>query len=164
MMQDKLVVYLYQKENESVSMYQYVKKDFCKLKPKFVPSYNLLNIINMQELVNKLTNEVGLTAEQAAKTVATMVEHIKSKLPPSLAGNLDALLGNAQAQANEIGGSKPGDHLKEKAEDFAEAAKDKLEDLAEQAKDKLSDAADKAEEMAKDAFGKLKDMLGNKDK
>jgi hypothetical protein len=118
----------------------------------------------MQELINKLTTEVGLTAEQAAKTVATMVEHIKSKLPPGLAGNLDALIGNAQTQANEAASSKPGDHLKEKAEDFAEAAKDKLEDLAEQAKDKLSDAADKAEELAKDAFGKLKDMLGNKDK
>ncbi len=116
----------------------------------------------MQELINKLTNEVGLTAEQAAKTVATMVDHIKSKLPPGLAGNLDALLGNAQAQAGNTTTEKPGDHLKEKAEDFAEAAKDKLGDLAEQAKDKLSDAADKAEEMAKDAFGKLKDMLGNK--
>jgi ElaB/YqjD/DUF883 family membrane-anchored ribosome-binding protein len=111
----------------------------------------------MQELINRLITEVGLTAEQAAQTVATMVDHIKSKLPPGLASNLDALLGNAHADSSTP--DKPGDHLKEKAEEFAEAAKDKLEDMAEQAKDKLSSAADKAEEMAKDAFGKLKDML-----
>jgi len=100
----------------------------------------------MQELINRLITEVGLTAEQAAQTVATMVDHIKSKLPPGLASNLDALLGNAHAGSSTP--DKPGDHLKEKAEEFAEAAKDKL-----------SSAADKAEEMAKDAFGKLKDML-----
>lgn len=108
----------------------------------------------MQELINKLMSEAGLNAEQASKAVSSMLEFVKSKLPPAMAGNVEAMFSGIQAQVKE-------ESFKEKAEDFAEAAKDKLEDLAEQAKDKLSDAADKAEEMAKDALGKLKNMLGN---
>ena len=123
----------------------------------------------MQELINKLTTEVGLTAEQAAKTVATMVDHIKSKLPPALAGNIDALISGGKMEQKEESLKEKAEDLaeatKEKLEDLTEATKDKLEDFAEQAKDKISDAADKAEEIAKDAFGKLKGMFGgDKDK
>lgn len=107
----------------------------------------------MQELINKLSTEVGLSAEQASKTVNVVMEFIKSKIPASLSGNLDAMFSGVKGDA------KP-ESFSDKAEDFAEAAKDKLEDLADQAKDKLEDAAEKAEEMAKDAFGKLKGMFG----
>lgn len=110
----------------------------------------------MQELINKLTSEVGLSAEQASKTMAVVMDFVKSKLPASLSGNLDAMFSGAQGTVKE-------ESLQDKAEDFAEAAKDKLEDLAGQAKDKLSDAADKAEELAKDAFDKLKGMFGGDD-
>ena len=107
----------------------------------------------MQELLNKLINEVGLSAEQAQKTMLTVVEFVKTKLPPGLAANVDAMFsGNA--------GEMSGQSYREKAEDFAEATKEKLEDLAEDAKEKLSEAADKAEDMAKDALGKLKGMFG----
>ncbi len=107
----------------------------------------------MQELLNKLINEVGLTAEQAQKTMHTMLEFVKSKIPPSLSANVEAMFsGNA--------GEMPGQSYRDKAEDFAEATKDKLEDLAEDAKEKLTDAAEKAEEVAKDALGKLKGMFG----
>lgn len=111
----------------------------------------------MQELLNKLTTEVGLNAEQASKTLQVVMDFVKSKLPPAIAGNLENFLTGTAAPAKE-------ESIKEKAEDLAEAAKDKIEDLAEQAKDKLSDAADKAEEMAKDAFDKLKGMFGQEKK
>ncbi len=114
----------------------------------------------MQELINKLIAEVGLTAEQASKTVSTIMDHLKAKLPSSLSGNLEAMFSGAKGEAKEATSATDTESLKDKAEDLANATKDKLEDLAEQAKDKLSEAADIAEEMAKDAFGKLKGIFG----
>ena len=76
----------------------------------------------MQELLNKLMNEVGLNAEQAQKTMTTVMEFVKSKLPPALANNVDAMFSGAQGQM-------PEQSYKYKAEDFAEATKEKLEDL-----------------------------------
>lgn len=102
-------------------------------------------------------NEVGLNADQASKTVQTVLEFVKSKLPPGFSGNIESLL------SGDASGLK-GDSYRDKAEDFAEATKDKLEDFAEAAKDKLSDAADKAEDLAKDAFDKIKGIFGGEKK
>ena len=107
----------------------------------------------MQELLNKLMSEVGLSAEQAQKSLTTVMEFVKSKLPPALSANVDAMFSGAQ-------GEMPTQSYKDKAEDFAEATKEKLEDFADEAKEKLSEAADKAEDMAKDALGKLKGLFG----
>jgi DNA anti-recombination protein RmuC len=134
----------------------------------------------MQELINKLVSEAGLSAEQAAKSLQVVMDYVKSKVPSPLAANIDAMFSGAQAQAQvkeesfmnkaedmaETAKDKLEDMAetaKDKLEDMAENAKDKLEDFAENAKDKIGDAAEKAEEMAKDAFNKLKGMLG-KDK
>lgn len=111
----------------------------------------------MQELINKLMSEVGLNADQAGKTVQTVMEFVKSKLPPALSGNIESMFSGVMGQAKQ-------DSYMDKAEDFAEATKDKIEDLAEQAKDKLGDVADKAEDMAKDALGKLKGLFGSDSK
>ena len=122
----------------------------------------------MQELINKLTTEVGLSAEQASKTMSVVMDFVKSKLPSSLSGNLDAMFSGAKGEVREETLTEKAtdfaEAAKDKVEDFADQAKDKMEDFAEQAKDKLSDAADKAEELAKDAFGKLKGMFGGGDK
>lgn len=111
----------------------------------------------MQELLNKLTSEVGLTPEQATKTVATVMDFVKSKLPPAFANNLTAMFEGKVPETRE-------ETYKEKAEDFAEATKEKLEDLADVAKEKLGEAADKAEDFAKDAFDKIKGMFNSGDK
>jgi hypothetical protein len=117
----------------------------------------------MQELLNKLMNEVGLNAEQAQKTMTTVMEFVKSKLPPALANNVDAMFSGAQGQMPEQSYKDKAEDFaeatKEKLEDFAGEAKDKIEDFAGDAKEKLSEAADKAEEMAKDAFGKIKGLF-----
>lgn len=39
----------------------------------------------MQELINKLMSEAGLSASQASKAVSSMLEFVKSKLPPAIA-------------------------------------------------------------------------------
>lgn len=111
----------------------------------------------MQELINKLMSEVGLTAEQAQKAVSSVMDFVKSKVPSALSANIDAMFSGAKGEVKE-------ESIMDKAEDLADAAKDKLEDLADVAKDKLGDAADKAEEMAKDALGKLKGFFGGEDK
>ncbi|MBL7764947.1 MAG: YtxH domain-containing protein [Chitinophagaceae bacterium] len=107
----------------------------------------------MQELINKLIAEVGLSSEQAQKTVTTVMEFVKTKLPPSLAGNVDAMFSGAQGEVKIS-------TYEDKAKEFADATKEKLEDFAEQAKDKLSEAADKAEDIAKDVMDKMKGMFG----
>lgn len=121
----------------------------------------------MQELINKLISEVGLSSEQAQQTINTIVTYVKSKVPAAMAGNIDAMFSGVKAEVKE-------ETYREKAQEFAEATKDKLEDLAEdtkekledfaeQAKEKLSEAADKAEDIAKDAFDKIKGMFNKGD-
>jgi hypothetical protein len=118
----------------------------------------------MQELINKLMGEVGLTPEQAQKTVSSVLEFVKSKVPPALSGNIEAMFsgmgGEAKVESYKDKATDFAEATKDKLEDIADEAKDKMEDLAEEAKEKLSVAADKAEEMAKDALGKLKGMFG----
>ena len=121
----------------------------------------------MQELINKIISEVGLTNEQAKKTVDTVVQFVKSKVPPAFASNIDAMFSglnmdslkeNIENKTEAIQDKAEG--IQEKLEDFAEDAKEKLEDFAEDAKEKLSMAADKAEDFAKDALGKIKGLFG----
>lgn len=117
----------------------------------------------MQELIEKLIAEVGLSSDQANKTVATVLNFVKTKLPPAFSGNIESLLtGKTEEMKQDV--KQEGEGFMDKAEDFAEAAKDKLEDFAEVAKDKLSDAADKAEDLAKDALDKIKGLFGGEKK
>jgi hypothetical protein len=107
----------------------------------------------MQELINKIITEVGLSSEQATKTVTTVMDFVKTKLPPGLSANIESMFSGAKSEAHEVS-------YAEKATEFAGATKDKLEDMAEIAKDKLGDVAEQAEDFAKDALGKLKGMFG----
>lgn len=118
----------------------------------------------MQELIEKLIQEVGLSNEQASKTIQVILQFVKAKVPPAFASNIDAMFSGVKTETNQPLETKEQSY-KDKAEDFAEATKEKLEELAEQAKEKLSEAADKAEDIAKDVFGKVKDWFdGDKDK
>ncbi|HNB80889.1 MAG TPA: hypothetical protein PLP34_07335 [Chitinophagaceae bacterium] len=109
----------------------------------------------MQELIDQLVQQAGLSNEQAGKSVQVMLTFVKSKLPAPVAANLEAFLSGTKPETKE-------DQFKEKAEEFAEAAREKFEDLAGQAREKLGEAAEKAEEMAKETLEKLKGMWGNK--
>ena len=51
----------------------------------------------MQELINKIMSEVGLNSEQATKTVSTVIDFVKTKLPPALSGNIEAMFLGTQA-------------------------------------------------------------------
>lgn len=43
----------------------------------------------MEDLIKKLTETAGITEEQAAKAVETVVNFIKDKLPPMMHGVVD---------------------------------------------------------------------------
>ncbi len=139
----------------------------------------------MQELINKLMSDAGLTAEQAQKALHTVVSHVKSVLPAGMGANIDVLMGANAPIAEAPKAAEAG--MMDKASDMAGAAKDKLSDMADSAKEKLTqftstenienlkdqaealkdtateklgDLADKAEDLAEGAINKLKGLFG----
>ncbi len=50
----------------------------------------------MDELVQLVVKRTGMPEAQAKQAVETIVEFIKQKLPPPLAGQVDAALGNEE--------------------------------------------------------------------
>lgn len=140
----------------------------------------------MQELIDKLVKEAGLSADQASKALSTMVSHVKAILPPVFADNLENLLGSKPADAAAMSASTEAPKaagLMDKASAMAEEAKDKLTDIAgaakekfdafttkenlenlqDKAEDKLEELKDKAEDMAEDAINKLKGFFKKDD-
>lgn len=105
----------------------------------------------MQELINKLTEKAGISAEQASKAIDTIKDFVKEKFP-MMAGAVDNLFAESApaAQTNtttsatgsssimdKISDVIPGD-AGQKVEDFAKNAAHKAEDLFDGAKDKLA--------------------------
>ena len=100
----------------------------------------------MQELITKLTEKAGISAEQAHKAIDTIKDFVKEKFP-MMAGAVDNLFaesapGNTAAAPSsnimdKISDVIPG-QTGEKVEEFAKNAAHKAEDLFEGAKDKLA--------------------------
>ena len=111
----------------------------------------------MQELITRLTEKAGISAEQATKTIDTIKEFVKEKFP-RLSGAVDNMFaGSADAAAattasataatapkaeehtmlDKISDVIPG-QAGEKIEEFAKKAADKAEDVFDSVKDKLS--------------------------
>jgi nucleoid DNA-binding protein len=58
----------------------------------------------MDELVKLVAEKTGMGQEQAKTAVDTVISFLKTKLPEPLAGQLDAMLGNADMmkQAGDV--------------------------------------------------------------
>lgn len=105
----------------------------------------------MQELITRLTEKAGISAEQATKTIDTIKEFVKEKFP-MLSGAVDNMFaGSADNTASSAEAPKAEEHsildkisnvipgqAGEKIEDFAKKAADKAEDVFDSVKDKLS--------------------------
>ncbi|MBK7308395.1 MAG: hypothetical protein IPI88_16220 [Chitinophagaceae bacterium] len=109
----------------------------------------------MQELITRLTEKAGISAEQATKTIETIKEFVKEKFP-MLGGAVDNMFAgsadNATSAAVPVAGApKAEEHSMldkisdvipgqagEKIEDFAKKASDKAEDVFDSVTDKLS--------------------------
>ena len=109
----------------------------------------------MQELITRLTEKAGISAEQATKTIETIKEFVKEKFP-MLGGAVDNMFASSAdnataATASAATAPKAEEHTMldkisdlipgqtgEKIEDFAKKAADKAEDVFDNVKDKLS--------------------------
>jgi hypothetical protein len=140
----------------------------------------------MQDLIQKIMAEAGVSQEQAAKALTTVVGHVKGLVPPAFADNIDKIMAGGSAgmaaAASSLSAAAPvkEESMLDKAGDMAGAAKDKIADLAgdakekitefmdkenlsalkDKAEDKLDALEDKAEELAKDALNKIKGIFG----
>jgi hypothetical protein len=76
----------------------------------------------MQELINNLIQKVGLTPDQAAKSIETIKDFVKEKFP-MLEGAVENMFGS---QSQDSGGSS--DFMKT-AESTVDGIKDKLSGL-----------------------------------
>jgi uncharacterized protein YjbJ (UPF0337 family) len=107
----------------------------------------------MQELITKVAEKAGISAEQATKAVDAIKDFVKEKFP-MMAGAVDNLLGAetttttttttstttvAQESSimDKISDVIPGE-AGQKVEDFAKNAAHKAEDVFDDVKDKLS--------------------------
>lgn len=97
----------------------------------------------MQELINRLTAEAGISAEQATKSLETIKNFVKEKFP-MLGGAVDNMFAAAptvekkeEGIMDKISDVIPGE-TGEKIEAFAKNAADKAEDVFDSVKDKLS--------------------------
>ncbi|PUZ22115.1 hypothetical protein GA0116948_11170 [Chitinophaga costaii] len=94
----------------------------------------------MQELIDKIKAEAGITEEQAHKALGTVKEYVKSKLPAGIAGTVESWFSNFGQKVAE---------KKDDAADYLEQAKDKAEDWAHDLKDKVSGLFNNGEEEKK---------------
>lgn len=104
----------------------------------------------MQELINRLTAEAGISADQANKALDTIKNFVKEKFPMlggavdnMFAGTPEAAAAAKPAEAKEesimdkISDVIPG-QAGEKVEEFAKNAAHKAEEMFDNVKDKLS--------------------------
>ena len=56
----------------------------------------------MQEIIDQLTEKVGLTPEQAQKAIETIAEYVKDKFP-MLGGAVDQIFSNGSNNSGESG-------------------------------------------------------------
>jgi hypothetical protein len=95
----------------------------------------------MQELINKIAAEAGITPEQAEKSARTVATYLKSKTPHVFHEQLDTLMN----------GGTISDGLKKKFNDL----KDELEDAAK-------NFGQRAEDLAGDVGKKINEVFGKK--
>jgi hypothetical protein len=111
----------------------------------------------MQELINRLTEKAGITAEQATKSIETIKEFVKEKFP-MLGGAVDNMF--AEQPASSTGTSAQPEPETPKTEEHG--ILDKISDVIPgQTGEKIETFAKNAEQKVEDAFHSIKDKLGN---
>jgi len=104
----------------------------------------------MQELIDRLTEKAGISAEQAAKSIETIKDFVKEKFP-MLGGAVDNMFAShspaaeapkaeekkAESIMDKISDVIPG-QTGEKVEEFTKNAAHKAEEVFDNVKDKIS--------------------------
>ncbi|MGG9961728.1 hypothetical protein [Ferruginibacter sp. SUN106] len=106
----------------------------------------------MQELINRLTEKAGISAEQATKSLETIKDFVKEKFP-MLGGAVD----NMFAATPETVAAAATPKTEEKP---AESVMDKISDVIPgQAGEKVEEFAKNAAHKAEEVFDSVKDKL-----
>jgi len=101
----------------------------------------------MQELINRLVEKAGISADQANKSLETIKDFVKEKFP-MLGGAVDNMFAStpetpapapkaAESVMDKISDVIPG-QTGEKVEEFAKNAAHKAEEVFDNVKDKIS--------------------------
>lgn len=101
----------------------------------------------MDELVKKLQETVGLSAEQATSAAECVKDYIKDKTPTIIANKFDDIFDGKKVEF--------GDILREKANEFAGNGKDALNEMA----DFMDNLAGKATRKTEDIVNKFSDFV-----
>lgn len=94
----------------------------------------------MQELINKVAANAGISNEQAQKSIETVSAYIKEKLPPVMHTQIDTI----------VGGGTLTDAFKKQMNEFADRADDVMKDFRNSAEEFTK----KMQDRFKDTFGK----------
>ena len=110
----------------------------------------------MQELITRLTEKAGISAEQATKTIDTIKEFVKEKFP-MLSGAVDNMFAGSADNATATAASSTVETAP-KAEEHSML--DKISDVIPgQAGEKIEEFAKNAAHKAEDVFDSVKDKL-----
>jgi hypothetical protein len=126
----------------------------------------------MQELINRLTEKAGISADQAAKAIVTIKDFAKEKFP-MMAGAVDNLFASEGGEAMATAATAPAapaaeEPKKEEAAKEEHSMLDKISDVipgqaGEKVEDFIKGAADKAEDLFDAAKEKLSGLFGGGD-
>jgi hypothetical protein len=125
----------------------------------------------MQELINRLTEKAGISADQAGKAIETMKDFVKEKFP-MMAGAVDNLFasqsageGTPAAAAGVAAAAAPAAQPEKKEEGMLDKISDVIPgQTGEKIEDFVKGAADKAEDLFDAAKEKLSGLFGGGDK
>ena len=144
-------------KNNSVEYVEYVHE--VTNEPAYEPAIDaakrcsLINTENtMDELVKKLQEDAGLTAEQAVVAAQSMKAYLKNKMPEALANKLDDMFNGKKVEY--------GDILRDKANDLADNGKSALNEMA----DFVDNIAGKASNKTAELLNKFADFISNNPK
>jgi len=110
----------------------------------------------MQELITRLTEKAGISADQATKAVDTIKEFVKEKFP-MLSGAVDNMFASQAENASATAAQPTAEAPKQESASMM----DKISDVIPgEAGEKVEEFAKNAAHKAEEVFDSLKDKLG----
>ena len=113
----------------------------------------------MHELVTRLTEKAGISADQASKAIDTIKDFVKEKFP-MMAGAVDNLFASAPEPTSPIAIIDPAAPKSTESQSILDKISDVIPgEKGQKVEDFAKDAANKAEGFAKDAAHKAEEVF-----
>lgn len=109
----------------------------------------------MQEFIEALIKQAGLTEQQAKKALGVIISKAKTKVPESFHGAIDSVFGsmpeessgNQQQSGSQTSGQPQKERTGAKLEEFGSEARKRINELAEKVEGLAEETRDRAEEL-----------------